>query len=181
MLLECEGDACAAALKAPKAGSGALLEEFTVEELPKPENPEDPKLLVGSEESLNEKEAAEGADGLPKAGGWETLVEDIAPNAGGLQPAEELPKAGAFPDEAPKRLELVLKEKLLALVLLLFTGKLDAPKLDVCCPPNPNEGDGCMTVFFNSVSNATFVVAFKVFNCSSLSFQPFTNCWTEFK
>lgn len=123
MLLECEGDACAAALKAPKAGSGVLLEEFTVEELPKPENPEDPKLLVGSEESLNEKEAAEGADGLPKAGGWETLVEDIAPNAGGLQPAEELPKAGAFPDEAPKRLELVLKEKLLALVLLLFTGK----------------------------------------------------------
>lgn len=60
---------------------------------------------------------------MPKAGGWETLVEDTAPNAGGLQPAEELPKAGAFPDEALRRLELVLKEKLLALVLLLFTGK----------------------------------------------------------
>lgn len=141
VLLECEGEAATAALKAPKAASGVVLEEFTAEELPNPENPEVPKPLVVSE-VLNEKEAADGAAGLPKPTEWDTLGEDVTPNAGGLQPAEELPKAGVFPDDPLMRVELVLKEKLLALLLLLFTGKLDNPKLDVCCPPNPKEGNG---------------------------------------
>lgn len=141
VLLEWEGEAATAALKAPKAVSGEVLEEFTAEELPNPENPEVPKPLVVSE-VLNEKEDADGAAGLPKPTEWDTLGEDVTPNAGGLEPAEELPKAGVFPDDALTRLELVLKEKLLALLLLLFTGKLDNPKLDVCCPPNPKEGNG---------------------------------------
>lgn len=122
VLLECEGEAATAALKAPKAASGVVLEEFTAEELPNPENPEVPKPLVVSE-VLNEKEAADGAAGLPKPTEWDTLGEDVTPNAGGLQPAEELPKAGVFPDDPLMRVELVLKEKLLALLLLLFTGK----------------------------------------------------------
>lgn len=121
-LLECEAEAATAALKAPKAGSAALPDEFTAEELPNPENPEVPKPLLVSE-VLNEKEAADGAAGLPKPTEWDTLGGDVTPKAGGLQPAEELPKAGGFPDDALMRLELVLKEKLLALVLLLFTGK----------------------------------------------------------
>jgi len=123
-LLECEGAGAAAALEAPKAVSGAVLEEFTAE-LPNPENPEVPSSRVVSE-VLKEKEAADGAAGLPKPTEWDTLGEDVTPNAGGLQPAEELPKAGVFPDDALMRLELVLKEKLLALPL--FTGKSEITK-----------------------------------------------------
>lgn len=140
VLLECEGEVATAALKSPKPLSGAMFEEFTAEAVPNPENPEVPKPPVVSE-VLNEKEAADGAAGLPKPTDWDTLREDDAPNAGGLQPAEELPKAGVFPDDALARLELVLKEKLLTLLLLLITGKLDNPKFNDCCPPNPKAGN----------------------------------------
>lgn len=70
------------------------------------------------------------------------LGEDAVPNAGGFAAAEELPAAGLLTDDAAlMRLELALKEKLLALVLLLLlTGKLDSPKPEVCCPPIPKAG-----------------------------------------
>lgn len=122
VLLECEGEAASAALKAPKAVSGAVLEELTAGELPNVENPEVPNPPVVSA-VLNEKDAADGAARLPKPTEWDPLGEDVEPNAGGPQPEEELPKAGVFPDGALPRLELVLKEKLLALLLLLCTGK----------------------------------------------------------
>lgn len=123
VLLDCEEEAATAALVAPRAVSGVALEEFTAEELPNPENAEVPKPLAVSE-VLNEKEAADGATtGLPNPAEWDTLGEVVTATAGGLQAAAELPKAGAFPDDAVTRLELVLKEKLLVVVLLLFTGK----------------------------------------------------------
>lgn len=116
-LLEFEGEAPVAALRAPETASGAVLEEFATDELPKPESPEVPKPLVVPE-ALSEKEAAEGADELPNPTGWRTLGEDATPNAG-LEAAAELPKAGAFPDGT---LGFALQEKLLA-PLLLFAGK----------------------------------------------------------
>lgn len=115
VLLECEEEAATAVLKDPKAVNGVVLEEFTAEELPNPENPEVPKPLVVSK-VLNEKEAADGAVGLPKPTEWDMLGEDV-------MPAEELPKAGEFPDDPLPRPVLVLKEKVLALLLLLLTGK----------------------------------------------------------
>lgn len=139
VLLECEGESDTAALKAPKAV--VVLEEVTAEELPNPENPEVPKPLAASE-VLNEKEAADGAAGLPKPTEWDTLGEDVTPNAGRVEPADELPKAGVLPDDALTRLELVLKEKLLALLLLLFTGKPASIKfiksVRMCVPVIPN-------------------------------------------
>lgn len=135
--LEGEAEVATVALKAPKAGRGVVLAEFTAEALPKPEKPEVPKPPAVAA-ALKEKEAADGAAGLPKPTDWGALGEDAVPNAGGFAAAEELPAAGLLPE----RLELVLKEKLLALVmlLLLLTGKLDSPKLEVCCPPIPKAG-----------------------------------------
>lgn len=123
--LEGEAEVATAALKAPKAGSGVVLAEFTAEALPKPEKPEVPKPPAVAA-VLKEKEAADGAAGLPNPRDWGALGEDVAPNAGAFPAAEELPAAGLLPDDAElTRLELVLKEKLLALVLLLLllTGK----------------------------------------------------------
>lgn len=69
--------------------------------------------------------------------------QDVAPNAGGLQPTEMLSKPAVFPDDdALARLEIIVNEKLVALLLLLFTRKLGSPRLDVCGPPNPKEGKG---------------------------------------
>lgn len=121
-----------------------MLAEFPAEALPKPEKPAVPKPPAGAA-ALKEKEAADGVAGLPKPRDWGALGEDVAPNAGGFAAAEELPAAGLLPDDAePMRLELVLKEKLLALVLLLLLlmGKLDSPKPEVCCPPIPKAGAG---------------------------------------
>lgn len=142
--LEGEAAVAAAALKAPKAGSGVVLAEFTAEALPKPEKPEVPKPPAVAA-VLKEKEAADGAARLPNPTDWGALGDDAAPNAGGFPAAEELPAAaGLLPEDAElMRLELVLKEKLLALVLLLLlTGKLESPKLEVCCPPIPKAGAG---------------------------------------
>lgn len=137
--LKGEAEVATVAPKPPKAGSGVVLAEFTAEALPKPEKPEVPKPPAVAA-ALKEKEAADGAAGLPKPTGWAALGEDVVPNAGGFAAAEELPAAGLLPGGELMRLELVLKEKLLALVLLLLTGKLDSPKLEVCCPPIPKAG-----------------------------------------
>lgn len=111
------------ALKAPKAGRGVVLAEFTAEALPKPEKPEVPKPPAVAA-VLKEKEAADGAAALPKPVDCGALGEEAVPNAGGFAAAEELPAAGLLPaDVELMRLELALKEKLLALVLLLLTGK----------------------------------------------------------
>lgn len=125
---------------APKAAA-VVLAELPAEALPKPEKPEVPKAPAVAA-ALKEKEAADGAAGLPKPRDWGALGEDAVPNAGGFAAAEELPAAGLLPDEVGlMRLELALKEKLLALVLLLLlTGKLDNPKPEVCCPPIPKAG-----------------------------------------
>lgn len=54
-----------------------------------------------------------------------------------------LSKTAVFPDDdALARLEIIVNEKLVALLLLLFTRKLGSPRLDVCGPPNPKEGKG---------------------------------------
>lgn len=164
-LLEGEAEVATAALKAPKAGGGMVLAEFTAEALPKPEKPEVPKPPAVAA-VLKEKEAADGAAGLPKPTDWGALGEDVAPNAGGFAAQAELPAAGLLPDDVElMRLELVLKEKSLALVLLLLlTGKLESPKLEVCCPPIPKAGAGCVPVVFKAESKAAFVDAFKAFN-----------------
>lgn len=108
---------------AVKAGRGVVLAEFIAAALPKPEKPEVPKPPAVAA-VLKEKEAADGAARLPKPTDWGELGEDIVPNAGGFAAAEELPAAGLLPDDVElTRLEVVLKEKLLALVLLLLTGK----------------------------------------------------------
>lgn len=138
--LEGEPEGAMVAPKAPKA-AGVVPAELPAEALPKPEKPEVPKAPAGAA-ALKEKEAADGAAGLPKPTDWGVLGEDAVPNAGGFAAAEELPAAGLLPDDAElMRLELALKEKLLALVLLLLlTGKLDSPKPEVCCPPIPKAG-----------------------------------------
>lgn len=139
-VLEGEAEVAMVPLKAPKAGSGVVLAEFTAEALPKPEKPEVPKPPAVAA-ALKEKEAADGVAELPKPTDWGVLGEDVVPNAGGFAAAEELPAAGLLPDDVElMRLELVLKEKLLALVLLLLMGKFDSPKLEVCCPPIPKAG-----------------------------------------
>lgn len=132
--LEGEAEVATVALKAPKAGRGVVLAEFTAEALPKPEKPEVPKPPAVAA-ALKEKEAADGAAGLPKPTHWGALGEDAVPNAGGFAAAEELPAAGLLPDEVElMRLELVLKEKLLALVLLLLllTGKPASREFPKC-------------------------------------------------
>lgn len=124
--LEGEAEVATLGLKAPKAGSGVVLAELTAEVLPKPEKPEVPKAPAVAA-VLKEKEAADGAAALPKPMDWGVLGEDVAPNAGGFAATAELPAAGLLPEDAElMRLELVLKEKLLALallLLLLLTGK----------------------------------------------------------
>lgn len=140
--LEGEPEGATVAPKAPKAAA-VVLAELPAGALPKPEKPEVPKAPAVAA-GLKEKEAADGADGaagLPKPTDWGALGEDAVPNAGGFAAAEELPAAGLLPDDVELiRLELALKEKLLALVLLLLTGKLDSPKPEVCCPPIPKAG-----------------------------------------
>lgn len=62
--LEGEPEGAMVAPKAPKAAAG-LLAELPAEALPKPEKPEVPKAPAVAA-ALKEKEAAEGAAGLPK-------------------------------------------------------------------------------------------------------------------
>lgn len=49
-------------------------------------------------------------------------------------------------------IEILEKNRSQDLIALILNTKhlLDDPKLDVCCPPNPNEGSGALTTFFNS-------------------------------
>lgn len=74
------------------------------------------------------------------------LGKEVASKAGGLQAAEMLSKPSEFPDDefpnALARLEIIVKKKLVALLLLLSMGKLYSPKLDVCSPPDPKESKG---------------------------------------
>lgn len=138
--LEGEPEGAPVAPKAPKA-AGVVPAEFPAEALPKPEKAEVPKPPAMAA-ALKEKEAVDGVAALPKPTDWGVLGEDAVPNAGGFAAAEELPAAGLLPDDVElMRLELALKEKLLALVLLLLlTGKLDSPKPEGCCPPIPKAG-----------------------------------------
>lgn len=135
--LEGESEGAPVAPKAPKA-AGVVPAEFPAEALPKPEKagvPKPPAVAAALKD-------ADGAAVLPKPTDWGVLGEDAVPNAGGCAAAEELPAAGLLPDDVElMRLELALKEKLLALVLLLLlTGKLDSPKPEGCCPPIPKAG-----------------------------------------
>lgn len=122
-LLEGEAEEATVAPKAPKA-AGVVLAEFPAEALPKPKKPEVPKPPAVAA-ALKEKEAADGAAELPKPMDCGALGEDVVPNAGGFAAAADLPSAARLlpHDVELVRLELVLKEKLLALVLLLLTGK----------------------------------------------------------
>lgn len=141
-LPDSEAGAATAALTAPKAGSEVVLDKFTAEELPNPENPEAPKPPAVSG-FLNEKEAADEAGWLPKPMEGADLAEDVTPNAEGSGTIEELPNAVVLPEDGPTSSVFDLKEELLALLLLLLlSGKPDDPKVDVCCPPNPKAGNG---------------------------------------
>lgn len=63
----------------------------------------------------------------------ELLGKDVASKAGGLEPVEMLSKTSEFPDDdALARLEIIVKKKLVAALLLLFMGKLGSPNHDVC-------------------------------------------------
>lgn len=75
--------AATAVLTDPKDGTEVVLEEFTVEELPNPENPDVPKPPVVSGGFLNEKEAADIVGWLPKATECGVLEDDVTPNAEG--------------------------------------------------------------------------------------------------
>lgn len=71
----------------------------------------------------------------------ELLGKDVASKAEGLQPAEMISKPSESPDDdALARLEIIVEKKLVALLLLLFMGKLGNPKVGVCSPSDPKEG-----------------------------------------
>lgn len=140
-LPDSEAGTAAAALTAPKAGNEVVFEEFTTEELPNPENPEAPKPLAVSG-FLNENEAADKAGWLPKPMEWADLEEDVTSNAEESGTVEGVPNAVVLPEDELTNPVFELKEKLLALLLLLLlSGKLDDPNVGGCCP-NPKVGNG---------------------------------------